>query len=87
MIQNIIDMIGVILGLIGTVILSRKEINSNKELAVFFFYLISDFFLIAYIYFINYSIWFLFLYIGYISLNLKGIYSNLKKRKRSKKIT
>jgi hypothetical protein len=83
------DFFAMIFGLIGTYILTinQEEIN-KKELIVFYFYSISDCFLIIYFWIIDNSFLFI-LYLVYLAVSMKGIfgyyYINYKKKYKEDK--
>ncbi|HEY0089340.1 MAG TPA: hypothetical protein VGB37_10880 [Candidatus Lokiarchaeia archaeon] len=78
------DLIAMIFGIIGTVLLASKRNAKRKELIVFCLFLVSDTFLIVFSLLIQ-SLPLLLLYIIYLIISVKGIHKNVSKKIRCKK--
>jgi len=75
------DLIAMIFGVLGTVLLASKRTVKRKELIVFVLFLVSDAFLIVFSALIQ-SFPLLILYSIYLVISIKGIHKNISKNKR-----
>jgi len=80
------DLIAMIFGVLGTVLLASKRAIKRKELIVFVLFLVSDTFLIVFSALIQ-SFPLLILYSIYLIVSIKGIHKNISKNKNDQNTT
>jgi hypothetical protein len=80
------DLIAMIFGVLGTVLLASKRAIKRKELIVFVLFLVSDTFLIVFSALIQ-SFPLLLLYSIYLIVSIKGIHKNISKNKNDQNTT